>query len=208
MKPGNSPANVTFGGSVVIGATAGTDIELAGTTKGAQYDSLTIAGSVSLSGDLNVLLIGGFTPSAGQSFNILTAAGGIGGTFDSTNLPALAGGLYFNLAYAPTTITLSVAGILGDYNRNGTIDAADYILWRKSLSLTGSALAADGNNNGVIDPADFTIWRNNYGAHASAGSGSGANLSGGSVPEPTSLIMLLIATMSVTLHRRRAHFCA
>src|SRR3954463_15721246 len=77
LKPGNSPANVTFGGNVVIGPTAGTTIELAGTTKGTQYDSLTIAGAVSLSGALNVELINNFVPSAGQSFNILTAAGGI-----------------------------------------------------------------------------------------------------------------------------------
>jgi len=45
------------------------------------------------------VLLNSFAPSPGQSFNILTAAGGIDGTFDATNLPALAGGLYFNLAY-------------------------------------------------------------------------------------------------------------
>src|SRR5262249_53904670 len=149
-----------------------------GATKGSQYDSLTIAGSVSLSGALDVDLINGFMPLPGQSFNILTAAGGIDGTFDTLDLPALAGGLYFNLTYAPTTITLSVAGILGDYNKNGIIDGSDYVLWRKTVSQSGSGLAADGNNNGVIDSADFAIWRASYGTSATgAGAPAGSTSS-------------------------------
>jgi T5SS/PEP-CTERM-associated repeat protein len=198
LKPGNSPANVTFGGNVVISPTAGTIIELAGTTKGAQYDSLTIAGTASLSGALDVVLLGGFIPSPGQSFNILTAAGGLDGTFDTTNLPALAGGLYFNLAYTPTAINLSVAGILGDYNRNGTIDASDYVVWRKTVSQSGPALAADGNNDGHIDSGDFAIWRTSYGAQAA---GSGASFTA-TIPEPTSLVMLLIAAAALPLRAR------
>jgi hypothetical protein len=191
----------------VISPTAGTTIEIAGTTKGAQYDSLTIAGAVSLSGALNVELINGFTPNAGQSFNILTAASGIDGTFDVTNLPALAGGLYFHLSYTATTINVSVAGILGDYNRNSVIDSADYILWRKSFNQSGSSLAADGNNNGTIDPADFTIWRANYGASPNA-SGATASLpsSASTIPEPTSLLMILIASACLALHQRRASY--
>jgi T5SS/PEP-CTERM-associated repeat protein len=200
LKPGNSPANVTFGGNVVIGPTAGTVIELAGTTKGVQYDSLTIAGNVSLGGALDVVLLNSFVPSSGQSFNILTATGGISGAFDDTNLPALAGGLYFNLAYTSTAINLSVAGILGDYNRNGVIDSADYVLWRKTINQSGNALAADGNNNGIIDPIDFTIWRNSYGAQA--GPGAGANF-GAHIPEPASFLMLFIAAANLALLRRR-----
>jgi T5SS/PEP-CTERM-associated repeat protein len=190
LKPGNSPAEVTFGGNVTLNATAGLDIELGGTAKGSQYDSLTIAGAASLSGDLNVSLLNGFAPISGQSFNILSAAGGISGTFDATTFPALAGGLYFNLAYNPTAVTLSVAGILGDYNQSGNVDAADYVLWRKSLSQLGPPLAADGNNNGTIDPADFTIWRNNYDVTAAA---SGATGSASAIPEPTTLALLSIA---------------
>jgi hypothetical protein len=206
LKPGNSPANVTFGGNVVVGPTAGTVIELAGTTKGAQYDSLTIAGNASLSGALEVDLLDGFKPLPGQSFNILTAAGGIAGAFETLDLPALAGGLYFDLAYTPTTINLSVAGVLGDYNKNGVVDSSDYVLWRKSLGQTG--LAADGNNNGTIDSADFDIWRAGYGLSAAA---SGATAGGSAlavanssssapnIPEPASLVLLSLAVMIFSL---------
>jgi hypothetical protein len=201
LKPGNSPANVTFGGNVVINPTAATNIELAGTGKGSQYDSLTIAGTASLSGALDVVLLNNFVPSSGQSFNILTAAGGIDGTFDTTNLPALAGGLYFNLTYTHTAINLSVAGILGDYNKSGTIDASDYVVWRKTMSQSGSGLAADGNNNGTIDPADFAIWRTNYGSSA----GSGATGSASGIPEPSSLLLIFLASAYFALYSRRAH---
>lgn len=200
LKPGNSPANVTFGGSLQININAGLGIELGGTIKGAEYDSLTIAGVASLSGTLTTSLINGFVPAVGQSFEILTAAGGVDGTFDSVNLPALAGGLYLNLAYAPTAVTISVAGLLGDFNHNGTVDSADFVLWRKTLGQAGSALAADANNSGTIDQGDYNIWRANFGQNAVIGSGSSVPPS--AVPEPSS-IMLLAAALSLIPRRSR-----
>ena len=50
----------------------------------------------------------------------------------------------------------------GDYDRNGTVDASDYALWRNSLNST-SNLAADGNKNGIVDHADLTVWKSNFG---------------------------------------------
>ncbi len=52
----------------------------------------------------------------------------------------------------------------GDYNHNGTEDAADYVMWRHALGQTvprGTGL--DGNNNGVIDSGDYDIWRAHFG---------------------------------------------
>src|SRR5262249_13337158 len=127
--------------------------------------------------------------------------------FDTLSLPALAGGLYFDLAYTPTTINLSVAGVLGDYNRNGIVDGSDYVLWRKSVGKSG--LAADGNNNGTIDAADFDVWRSSYGA-SSSGSGATAGSSGSTpnIPEPAALVLISLAVTIFSLvacaTRRRA----
>ena len=44
--------------------------------------------------------------------------------------------------------------LAGDYSRNGAVDAADFVLWRKSLGQTGSALPSDGNRNGSIEAGD------------------------------------------------------
>ncbi|MCA9187214.1 MAG: hypothetical protein R3E01_11090 [Pirellulaceae bacterium] len=84
-------------------------------------------------------------------------------------------------------------GLAGDYNMNGTVDAADYTVWKDSFGST-SDLAADGNGNGEIDAADYTIWKDNFG-------NTGAVASVASVPEPSCLAMLGFG--AIVLLRRR-----
>jgi hypothetical protein len=50
----------------------------------------------------------------------------------------------------------------GDYNSDGTVDAADYVVWRKTLGST-TDLAADGNGDGRVDEADLDMWKANLG---------------------------------------------
>ena len=47
----------------------------------------------------------------------------------------------------------------GDFNQDGAVDAADYVVWRKSLGQSGPGLSADGNDNNFIDPGDYEVWR-------------------------------------------------
>jgi hypothetical protein len=77
----------------------------------------------------------------------------------------------------------------GDYNRNGTVDAADYILLRKG------DMAADGNGSLHIDPVDFMIWEKNFG-RTMAGSG-------GAVPEPGTMLLTMLGLISLSAIRRR-----
>jgi hypothetical protein len=55
--------------------------------------------------------------------------------------------------------------LIGDYNLNGVVDAADYGVWRDEMENgIGTVTHADGNGDGAVDEWDFLVWRNNYGA--------------------------------------------
>jgi hypothetical protein len=76
----------------------------------------------------------------------------------------------------------AVAAMPGDFNHDGTVDAADYVIWRKT----------DGTQTG------YDTWRANFGASLGPGSGSAAYPLGVSaespsaaIPEPASLATLL-----------------
>ena len=68
----------------------------------------------------------------------------------------------------------------GDYNGNGTVDAADYTVWRDTIGST-SDLRADGNGDRMIDEDDYNMWKSLFGTTYDSGAGSGS-----AVPEPTS----------------------
>ena len=78
------------------------------------------------------------------------------------------------------------AAVLGDYNRNGVVDGADYVIWRKTDGQTGvtPGTGADGNGDGDINSADYDFWRARLGNTAGSGSGSFV----GAVPEPTTAL--------------------
>jgi hypothetical protein len=105
------------------------------------------------------------------------------------------------------------APIDGDYNDNGVVDAADYVIWRKNLDAVGlpGSVAGDGDDgtatgtpDGIVNQHDYTFWRSRYGATTPLGSGSGFML-GGSVPEPSALVLLTLVSMLIApLVRTRA----
>jgi len=70
---------------------------------------LTVTGSSSLDGELDVVFIDGFSPTNGTSFNLFNWKDGhVTGTFSATNLPALSGGLEWETAELYGFGTLSV----------------------------------------------------------------------------------------------------
>jgi hypothetical protein len=70
---------------------------------------------------------------------------------------------------------ISGPALPGDYNRNNVVDAADYVLWHKTLgSGVDMFSGADGSGNSTVDPDDYDVWTTNFGETLPAGSGSAA----------------------------------
>jgi len=88
-------------------------------------------------------------------------------------------------------LTVGPAGVPGDYNGNGIVDGADYVLWRK-----GGPLQNEVDNPGTVNAADYDAWRARFGNT----SGSGSELeSGAAVPEPSAVLMVMLMLGSTLL---------
>jgi hypothetical protein len=146
-----------------------------------------LAGSLQLAG------------GSGQSLNAILNTGSVG-SFAATYT------LNFsdeNIAGALNkTLTLSLTGtvlLAGDFNRDGIVDGADYVVWHKTQGLTVDAYTwGDGNGDMAVDGSDLALWQEYLGTTA-AGGGGLAN-----VPEPASALVVLLTAAALQMRRRIA----
>ena len=97
--------------------------------------------------------------------------------------------------FLTSALAESLLPLPGDFNDDGSVDAADYVVWRKNEG-TMNTLPNDGGLPGPIDDDHYNLWRTNFGQ--SSGSGS---LSNAAAPEPASLAMLLIGAAAIFSRR-------
>jgi hypothetical protein len=114
----------------------------------------------------------------------------------------------FNIGKSWSAIRLTQAtplpgqSVTGDYNKNGTVDAADYLVWRSSYGSAGANLPADGFPDGFIDEYDYDVWRERFGRTSGAGSGMSES---SAVPEPGALMLVATTIASAVIVRRRGN---
>ena len=182
VAPGTSPGTLHITGNYVQTSAGELAIELASPSS---YDQLFVSVDATLAGNLQVSLVGGYVPNAGQSFTLMQADD-IVGMFGTTILPSVPN-MTFSLTYNPTNVLLKALPTLaGDFNLDGKVDAADYVVWRK-------------NPGGLLTPTDYTTWRTHFGQPPGSGAGSGTDtgLSSRAVPEPSSVSAFLLAAASL-----------
>ncbi|MEX2170339.1 MAG: autotransporter-associated beta strand repeat-containing protein [Pirellulales bacterium] len=90
------------------------------------------------------------------------------------------------------TGTLQVTGFFGqsvpgDYNRNGVVDAADYVVWRNGLGT-------------MFGPSAYGVWLANFGRTAGNGATEGS-LNHVHTPEPESWLIGLLAIIAMAVIR-------
>jgi hypothetical protein len=108
-----------------------------------------------------------------------------------------------------------VTQVTADYNHNGIVDIADYVVWRETLGQTGANLAADGTGSAGIPDSDvnqldYDFWRAHFGELVAPAATASLSRIGTVVPEPTTALVLLICLIAGVQSRlicccRRAH---
>jgi hypothetical protein len=83
-------------------------------------------------------------------------------------------------------VTASLTALDGDYNGDGSVDAADYVVWRKGLGTS-------------YTQNDYSVWRTHFGQTAGSVSGAGANAA---VPEPATVVLLIAGLLTFCSRRR------
>jgi autotransporter-associated beta strand protein len=198
VAPGNSIGTITMGGGLTTNAGSILDFELGAPSTGDKINVTLTGGLTLLGGTVNLTNAGGL--GAG-TYTLIDYVGALGGGVGNLALGAQPAGFNYSLVNnAGSTsidLTVSAAGIPGDYNNNGSVDAADYVVWRKNNGSTNPL--PNDPIGGTIGPAQFNQWRANFGQPAGSGTGHSASVA---IPEPTTLFLLMVSVIAKFIHAR------
>jgi hypothetical protein len=178
IAPGASIESLDVG-SITLAAGSILDFEL-GTILGVDTSDLlnvtTTNGLTINGGTLNLTNAAGMT---GGFYTLIDYAGTLNGSFGNLALGTVPAGFTYSLFNdtVSKTIQLEVTAP-GDFNHDGTVDGADYVVWRKGL-------------NTKYTPADYDSWRGHFGQTYMPGSGTELS----AVPEPGAWVLFLVCTV-------------
>jgi fibronectin-binding autotransporter adhesin len=187
----------TLGGIGKIGGdiTMQAGSAFASTFSGGTIDPMDV-GNLDLSALNNILTVIGSGTSG--PWTIINYSGALTGTFENVTA-----GYSVNYGTGSnSSISISFAGLPGDFNSDGKVDAGDYVTWRKNNG-TNNVLANDGGLGTPIGQNHFNLWRANFGKPPGAGAGLGGNAA---VPEPGTIVLTILGCLWLTVSagRRRS----
>ena len=90
-------------------------------------------------------------------------------------------------AARPGDVSYRTINLQGDFNGDGQVDAADYVVWRKGLGT-------------IFTLTDYDLWRANFGTVVGAASGGASGSS--AVPEPAAATLFVVSMLLLNLSRR------
>ncbi len=168
------------------------DLYSDGGVPGTDFDQLIVSAGATLSGAIDINLFGGFLPSVGDSFEVISAESifddGISlvGTAASNFIYSIVDGNSLVLIYADA-----------DFDLDGDVDGADFLTWQRGFGQTAASHSqGDANGDNKVDHLDLLAWQ--------GGSGSSSSQALATVPEPSTagLALLMGAIFGVTRQSR------
>ena len=153
----------------------------------------TITPSGALLGPMHQIIQEGYHARGGQAPN-LPGTSSVTGTFGRADIRLSMddeGELY-----VLTKMDGMIRAIVGpsanaDFNDDGSVDGADFLLWQRGFGDPGSLAMGDANGDGIVDATDLEIWQVQY---SSAGGEIAASLA---IPEPTTAALLCAAVVMI-----------
>lgn len=195
----NTQVNIQSGGFLAPGASVGTfdvgSAEIDGTLQiefgDNAIDRLVVAGALDLtSAAVDFTALGSLANGeyifatydslvGGNGFaSVLNLPGSLMLHHDTTNK-------YFSL------VGSFQAGLPGDFDGDGDVDGADFVVWQTSFPTSSGAGPGDADGDADVDGADFAAWQDSFPAGSSPGTSP--------VPEPNSFLIVCLSITLVTL---------
>jgi hypothetical protein len=173
------------GGSVepALIADVGAEVNLFGygfAISGVPIEGLALGEAFTILERGSEILSGYLADGSPFNFNLLESSGRISDAFS-----------------ADTTLTVTLVEpehLAGDYNADGVVDAADYVVWRKNLGST-FPLPNETTTLGEVTAEDYDTWRSSFGA-----SNVETELST-TIPEPASSSIMMLSILCAGLSR-------
>ena len=110
LSPGASAGTLSVTGSFDQSDSGIIDIEIGGNFPGAEYDVLSVSGTLTLDGSLDVALIDGFNPLVSDSFQVITATS-LQEEFLELDGLDIGGGLVLDASFGATAVTLTATAV-------------------------------------------------------------------------------------------------
>ena len=219
--------DMNFSGSYVVGdiRTNVGSVEDVLYSQNSKYSSAFDVNGDGLCDDRDLFLLGNalVANGAGQAVlnsytDLLLKRGDINGsgTTDAADMTALYAGFgtttwmtdlnvdgVVDINDVKTMVTNIFRTMPGDFNLDGKVDAADYIVWRKNVGTAGNYLLGDATFDGSIGEADYEVWRANFGFVRQPLMATGVGTSVALVPEPAAVWLVAVGFAGATMPWRK-----
>lgn len=140
VAPGSSPGILHIAGNYSQNQNGILALEIGGLDPGLNHDQLVVAGSLSLSGEVQLSLIDGFIPSVGDKYNLFQ----VGRTFSIDNAR-------FNWLNAPSGLTYDSAFVNGVYTVSITAVPEPSSMALASMAVAGMLFIRLKHHRGRLD---------------------------------------------------------